>query len=190
MPVYVYACSLCEYEGEMILSIKSNGRDKLDCPICGEKKYKRIPTKANFIINGAKTANDFYIPPKNEDIGLPSERDLKHQYETADDFLDFIHHGKRVGEDKEAYQEQKKKEREAVIETEKYYGYLKDKHKVWANKIEGHLQKAHDKLKNDPKADKTVTDRIEKRVKLAEEFAKDYKLPEKGPEIKISVENK
>jgi len=111
MPIYEYHCKSCQYHEELKLPITFPGKKKLPCPECGETTFKRQISKVNFIIKGAKAKNDYYIPPKNEDLGLPSERDLLKEQEKAEDFVDYLHYGPNIsGPLKEELQDKKKRQ--------------------------------------------------------------------------------
>lgn len=55
-PIYSYMCRTCQFE--IIDKLMFSDLKEIDCPNCGSKAVK-IPTFANFVINGASYKNAY-----------------------------------------------------------------------------------------------------------------------------------
>lgn len=112
MPIYEYSCPSCgEFEIEQRIM-----DDKLThCPTC-ESEVTKLISRVNFNIKGASSKNDFYIPPKNEDLGLPSESVAMKKFE-GEYVMEEVRKGRPLtSEEKEVAQEARRirKEDEAT----------------------------------------------------------------------------
>ena len=81
MPQYERECKNCgffrEAEQEKMSSPKS-----IPCPKCGEEKLSRIISLVNFKMTGSSAKNGYTSNLTNEQLGMPSERDLLKRLES------------------------------------------------------------------------------------------------------------
>jgi putative FmdB family regulatory protein len=149
MPIYEYDCEECGHGLELILSITSKRKKRLDCPECdGKKTLVRVISKVNFVINGANAKNSYYIPPTNEALGLPSERTLRKKMESEYYMEELSQKKKLTSAEKEVIDTERKEKKEREEVADKKYKYLKEKYKEVSDPLEKAFKKVKDKHKD------------------------------------------
>ena len=148
-PVYERECKECGFFREaQIEPIKAD--KSITCPECGEKKLRKVISKTSFIIKGANAKNNYYIPPTNEELGLPSERSLLKEAE-SEHYVEFLQEGKPLTQEhKEALTATKKQIAQEKYTEDKRISKLKEKHKEFSDKLDKSMVTA----KNKPRAER------------------------------------
>lgn len=62
MPIYVYHCTVCYYDFELIHSHKIPG--PTHCPACNEETLVRPISKSTFVLKGTGWEKDGYVSTK------------------------------------------------------------------------------------------------------------------------------
>lgn len=143
MPRYERKCEVCEFFQET--QEKISAFKTIICPRCGEKKFRKLISKVYFQIKGSSSKNNYENPPTNEELGLPSMREVKKQQED-DNYVQILQKGGNLTPlEKEIVKVQKKEVVQRKQQKDKRISNLRDKHKEFVSKLDTAMKEAKDK---------------------------------------------